>query len=357
MNETFSTPDHLRLAVHRLAAVLGDLNNAHDPIVQRTLDARDAVIARYQPLFSLPNIPSLTAEEFKSFLLFENNQHWWGLHRRGNFITADMDLLRKALAILVDESQPIQKRMDQLITKNGPMVPYLGRAVLTSILLVTYPDRYGVWNATSEAGLKKVDAWPKFERGASFGVRYTAVNQVLLALSQASDIDLWTLDALYWKLVQTPPNGDGGDSIGGEGSGAEERAVQLFGLERYLHEFMRDNWEKIGHFREWSLHEEDGEMMGSEYITDIGRIDLLARHKKEPKWLVVELKRNQSSDDTVGQVQRYMGWVMENLAQPKDEVHGLIVCHAIDEKLRYALMVARNVEYMLYEVDFHLRKP
>jgi hypothetical protein len=355
MDEAIYINDNLKQAAHRLAAVLEGLRTVHDPTVQRTLDAKEMVIARYQPLFSPENISKLTADEFKSFLLFENNQHWWGLHRRGNFITADMDNLRKALVILVDESQPIRKRMDQLIPKSGPMVPYLGRAVLTAILLVVYSDRYGVWNATSEAGLKELDVWPKFERGASFGERYDAVNQVLLSISQAADIDLWTMDALYWKLVQTP-NGTG-DEDGGDGPSVEGKEAPLFGLERYLHEFMRDNWDRISHFRNWDLHEEDGEMVGYEYITTIGRIDLLARHKRESKWLVVELKRNKSSDDTVGQTLRYMGWVAEKLAQPGDEVQGLIVCHASDEKLRYALMFARNVELMLYEVDFHLRKP
>jgi len=49
------------------------------------------------------------------------------------------------------------------------------------------------------------------------------------------------------------------------------------------------------------------------YRTDIGKIDLLAHHKKGKAWLVVEIKRNQSSDDTVGQAPRYMGYVREHL--------------------------------------------
>ena len=85
-------------------------------------------------------------------------------------------------------------------------------------------------------------------------------------------------------------------------------------------------------------------------------IDLLARHKKEPKWLVVELKRGQSSDQTVGQVLRYMGWVRENLASPEEKVQGLIISHSEDKKIRYALKHTSNVELNLYEVDFNLKK-
>jgi hypothetical protein len=33
------------------------------------------------------------------------------------------------------------------------------------------------------------------------------------------------------------------------------------------------------------------EEAGYEYPCDVGRIDLLAKHKKEGRWLVIELKR------------------------------------------------------------------
>src|SRR3972149_6261592 len=80
-------------------------------------------------------------------------------------------------------------------------------------------------------------------------------------------------------------------------------------------------------------------------------------HYLSNKPLVIELKRNQSSDDTVGQVQRYMGWVTEHIAKKGETVNGLIVSREKDEKLKYALMYANNVELMLYEVYFNLRYP
>jgi len=54
------------------------------------------------------------------------------------------------------------------------------------------------------------------------------------------------------------------------------------------------------------------------------------------KWLVVELKRNDTSDSVVGQVLRYMGWIRQHLADPGDEVHGLIIAREGDEALHYA---------------------
>jgi hypothetical protein len=100
-----------------------------------------------------------------------------------------------------------------------------------------------------------------------------------------------------------------------------------------------------------------GEIVGYEYQTSIGRIDLLARHTQDPCWLVIELKRGQTSDETVGQVLRYMGWVREKLASPGDEVHGLIIAHEPDERLHYALLSSDKIELLLYDVAFHLHKP
>ena len=52
---------------------------------------------------------------------------------------------------------------------------------------------------------------------------------------------------------------------------------------------------------------------GNQYPTDVGRIDVLARHKTQPRFLVIELKRNQSTHQTIGQTLRYVGWVNDDV--------------------------------------------
>lgn len=55
---------------------------------------------------------------------------------------------------------------------------------------------------------------------------------------------------------------------------------------------------------------------------------------------MIEPKRNQSSDQTLGQALRYIGGVREHLANPEDEVEGLIIAHEANERLHYALKAA-----------------
>ena len=69
---------------------------------------------------------------------------------------------------------------------------------------------------------------------------------------------------------------------------------------------------------------------------------------------MVELKRAQSSDDTVGQVLRYMGWVQEHMAAENGQVKGLIISHDWDKRLFYATKFLPDVDVMLYEVQFTL---
>lgn len=340
------------------ANVIGKLREAvvslkksatHNEIVE----PKDAVLARFKPVFSADHAPHITEDEFRSFLLLENNHHWSGLHRQGPRMCSNMGKLRKALAALINEAEPVSERLDEAIE----MVSGMGKNVASSILMVTQPDRYGVWNNRSEANMKRLGIWPAFDRGESFGSRYVKVNQILLQLRDALQIDLWTLDSLWWFLDKESEAVPMMEKTGSAASPVSAENKQGFGLERHLHEFLRDNWSHLKLGQEWSLYKEPGDdEAGYEYPCDVGRIDLLAKHKTKPLWLVVELKRNQTSDQTVGQLLRYIGWVKRHLAEDGDEVHGMIICREADNALYYALSIVPNVELRLYEVEFHLKE-
>jgi Holliday junction resolvase-like predicted endonuclease len=315
---------------------------------QDILKAKDEVLARYGRVFSPQNIKNMSAEDFLSFLSFKNNHHWEGLHRRGPDIVKDIKKLRSALAVLVDEARPIVQRMDRVL--DGPdRVPYLGRAVLTAILMVVYPDRYAVWNTKSEAGMRELEVLPAND--GTRGEQYARMNEVALAASRALNVDLWTLDMLWWRVI-----GLGTDEAELQPETSITPAVSRFALEAHLHEFLEENWEQIELGKDWDLLEEDGEVIGSHYKTgEVGEIDLLARHKKKPRWLVVELKRDQTGDATVGQVLRYRAWVKKRLAKTGEEVEGLILCRDVDAKLRYAISELPLIRCMTYEVSFTLQ--
>ncbi|MGI9229504.1 MAG: endonuclease NucS domain-containing protein, partial [Gammaproteobacteria bacterium] len=66
----------------------------------------------------------------------------------------------------------------------------------------------------------------------------------------------------------------------------------------------------------------------------VGRSDLICRDK-DGNFVVLELKAEQSSDDVVGQILRYMGYVQETWAKPEGKtVSGIILTPSFDERLR-----------------------
>lgn len=350
-NDTMSktTPSDV---IGQLRVTLATLDKTSAPggtVLEQIVKPREGVFARFGPVFRPEHLPELTEEEFRSFLIFENNCHWTGLHRQGSRMCQDMPALRQALHGLLDDERPIDARLDETISR----IYGMGKATATGILLIAYPDRYGVWNRISESAMQKLGLWPEFERGATVGERYVKVNQALLRLRDALDIDLWTLDALWWAVLQEgTEEGEApkpGQTLVAEGG-------QAFGLERHLHEFLMDNWDHLELGQEWNVYEEDGQPdAGYEFVCPVGRIDILAKHRREPRWLVVELKRSNSSDQTVGQALRYIGWVRNHLAKPGEEVQGLIISHEADDAIRYALSTVPFIDLRLYEVEFHLK--
>jgi len=127
-----------------------------------------------------------------------------------------------------------------------------------------------------------------------------------------------------------------------------------FVLEKYLEDFIVSNFVSI--FKgQLQLYTDAQGADGQQFSTDIGIIDILAIEPKTGSYVVVELKKGRPSDQVVGQVLRYMGWVQKNLCTPGQHVKGLVVCREEDPKLTYALAMVTNVQVKYYSVSFSLR--
>jgi hypothetical protein len=137
---------------------------------------------------------------------------------------------------------------------------------------------------------------------------------------------------------------------------AEIESPAEFQLEKYLHEFIVSNFEKINFGEKLEIYStKDGEI-GTEYPTEAGYIDILCREKKSGDFVVIELKKGWTTDKVVGQTLRYVGWVRENLAKGKN-VRGIIIARDFDDKLRYSIPKDPKIEVKTYEIDFKLHSP
>jgi len=106
--------------------------------------------------------------------------------------------------------------------------------------------------------------------------------------------------------------------------------------------------------QKYDIYSIDGEIVGQQFPSDTGPIDILALSKDKKTFLVVELKKGRVSDNVVGQIQRYMGFVKQDLAEIEQEVKGVIIGFDDDIRIQRALSVTQNIEFYKYRIDFNL---
>ena len=156
----------------------------------------------------------------------------------------------------------------------------------------------------------------------------------------------------YSDELEVLIKGDKLPSIISNDSSIEDPSV--FALEKHLEEFLVKIWKSTSLGSQYDIYELDGEIVGQQFPTDTGPIDILAISKNKKTLLVVELKKGRVSDNVVGQIQRYMGYVKEDLAESNQDVKGVIIGLEDDLKLTRALSVTTNIEFYKYKVDFKL---
>jgi restriction system protein len=155
----------------------------------------------------------------------------------------------------------------------------------------------------------------------------------------------------YEEELKSLLKGDQTPRLSQEDASIEEPSV--FVLEKYLEDFLVSNWANTELGKKYDIFSDENGT-GQQYQTDAGRIDILAISKDGKELLIVELKKGRASDVVAGQISRYMGYVMSELALPDQKVRGLIVAREDDLKLRYSLKAIPNVDFYRYEVSFKL---
>ena len=130
----------------------------------------------------------------------------------------------------------------------------------------------------------------------------------------------------------------------------------VFALEKHLEEFLIANWNSCELSQNYDLFEEDGDIIGQQYQTDTGFIDILAVSKDRKVVLVIELKKGRASDAVVGQIQRYMGYIRDEVAEENQSVRGCIIALEDDLRIKRALRINPSIDFYRYEVSFRLQK-
>lgn len=94
-------------------------------------------------------------------------------------------------------------------------------------------------------------------------------------------------------------------------------------------------------------------LYGRQYpIPGVGRIDLLAEDAATGDLVVIELKRDETDDQVIGQISRYVSWVREHLAPKGKNVQGVICVKQATRKLMLAVRNINDVKVYEYDLSF-----
>jgi len=92
-------------------------------------------------------------------------------------------------------------------------------------------------------------------------------------------------------------------------------------------------------------------LIQKEFPTDVGSIDLLFSDNKGFD-VITELKKGKESDIVVGQISRYIGWIIKN---KNKKVRGIIVVNEPDQRLEYSILPFGGlIKIKYYRVKFEV---
>ncbi len=286
----------------------------------------------------------------------------------GNFIGTDFEIPQDLTPDLPDDWRIFNKKFIPIFMASHPGKTKIGAGLSCGALwtvskglqngdIVLCPDGSGAYCVGEVAGdyyyvpdkplphRRPVKWLPKTIQRADMSDALKnstgSVGTVSTITQYAAEIEKLLADQVMVSLIASNPD-------------VEDPAA--FALEKHLEDFLVQNWAQTDLGKEYDIFAEDGELVGQQYPTDTGPMDILAIKKDKSELLVVELKKGRASDVVVGQVLRYMGFVMQDLAEPGQTVRGVIIALDDDKRIRRALAVTPLVSFYRYQISFKLLK-
>ncbi len=124
-----------------------------------------------------------------------------------------------------------------------------------------------------------------------------------------------------------------------------------FLLEKHLESYIEKFWNETIFGKDFDIYEN-----GRQFPTDTGPLDLLAQKKDKSEFLVLELKRDKTSDIAVAQTLRYMGYIKKELSKNDEKVKGCIIGTQEDKNLINAISMVPDIDFYRYNINFSLNK-
>jgi Endonuclease NucS len=147
--------------------------------------------------------------------------------------------------------------------------------------------------------------------------------------------------------------GEVDDDVAAPGAAIEDALETKLHLESDLERFLLGN---LGQLENGLALFVQSDLRGQQFDAGpAGRIDLLAVDACG-NLVVIELKAGEADRQVCGQIQAYMGWVMDNLAAGR-KVRGILVADSFTPRCKLAAKVVPGLTLRQYSVIFNFKEP
>ncbi len=270
----------------------------------------------------------------------------------------DFFKIKKLLIKILSTNNSIQ----QFYTQDGKLTGFskeiikdtvnlkgIGRAFIGKVLSVYFPDIFINIFGHQDLFLEKIYSDYKPE---THGVElFLRNNYLLLDIKNkyVSELSNNEYTHLLYKIFEIKKPDDEFQGVVDE-SKIEALEVQHYQtlIHRNFNQLFRG---ELKYFDEERQNERNGKFNTEE----VGEMDFLAVDKNNDI-VVIELKRT-STDATLGQILRYMGWVNRNLCKKDQKVKGIIIAEVKDNRLEYALTVVPNMTFRKMKLSVEIEGP
>lgn len=235
-----------------------------------------------------------------------------------------------------------------------------GRMVISKILSVYYPETFIQTFSDQDHFLKEImSSYTVDYRGMEL---YLRNNYLLLQIKDelfsdptfvryVENEDYLNNDFFYDFLYFCFPK----DTISPKVTEIEEESIEKHWevFEDYYQKIINKNFSMLFPELRYADEEMQNGKNGKYDTGEVGEMDFLCLDNNN-NYVVLELKKR-GTDQTVGQICRYMGWVLENLAEENQKVLGLIVLEDKDVKLEYALKIVPSIKLKKIEINLKIK--
>lgn len=260
----------------------------------------------------------------------------------------DFNHLKKFIATIISAADSYETFYDEAnltnfsaeIITQSKLLKGVKRAFVGKVLSIYFPDIFLSIFGHQEFYLERLfnDYNPEYT-----GVELYFRNNLLLLNYKKKYFSDLSNDEFVYLLYKSFEIKRSTDPILNTNERIDEERVQALEVDHYQ-SLIHRNFSYL--FKnQLTYYDEDyqGAHNGHFATDEVGTLDFLAKDTND-NFVVIELKKD-STDKTLGQILRYMGWVKENLCKEKQDVRGLIIAESKDNRLDYALKVISNVEF------------